>query len=107
MDEEKIDEKMLELTDIFNELTSNAIGLSKDLIVGMDAVRQLSYAWFIGAFVLMRFGNTYGWGTRTYSLTAMMVVTGIINIWRFRGLKSKYSQIYQMREELGIMKGSK
>ena len=107
MDEEKIDEKMLELTDIFNELTSNAIGLSKDLIVGMDAVRQVSYAWFIGAFVMMLFGNTYGWGTRTYILTAMMIVTGIINIWRFRGLKSKYSQIYQLREELGIMKGSK
>ena len=107
MDEEKIDEKMLELTDIFNELTSNAIGLSKDLIAGMDAVHQVSYAWFLGAFVMILFGNTYGWGTRTYFLTAMMVVMGIINIWRFRKLKSKYSQIYQLREELGIMKGSK
>jgi len=104
MDEEnKIDETILELTDIFNELTTNAIGLSKDLVVGIDAVRQLSYAWFVGAFVLYLFGNSYGWSRNIIGITVSMVALGIINVWRFRKLKSKYSQIYQLREQMETM----
>ena len=103
-EEEKTDEKILELTDIFNELTTNAIGLSKDMLVGIDAVHQVSYFWFIGAFVMYLLGNTYGWGTNIIIITVGMVVIGIINFWRFRKLKSKYSQIYQLREQLVTMK---
>ena len=102
MDEEKIDETMLELTDIFNELTTNAIGLSKDMVVGIDAVKQVSYAWFLSAFVLYLMGNDFGWGLNLYLLTIMMVLMGIINVWRFRKLKSKYAQIYQLREKIRI-----
>ena len=105
MEDEKIDEMILELTDIFNELTTNAIGLSKDLISGLDAIRQVSIFWFIAAFVMYLIGNTFGWGYQTILLPVLMAIIGIFNIWRFRSLKSKYSEIYQLREQLETMKG--
>ena len=105
MDEEKIDEKMREFTNIFNELTNNAIGLSKDLVEGIDAIRVNSYFWLIGAFIMYLIGNTYGWGFQTIIITISMIVIGLFNIWRFRTLKSRYSEIYQLREQLEAMKG--
>ena len=109
MDEEKIDESILELTDILSELASNAIGLSKDLVTGLDAVKQLSYAWFIGAFVMYLFSGFSDLGTKASNqflqIAVMMVIVGIISFWRFRKLKSKYSQIWKIREKLEFMKG--
>ena len=105
MEDEKIDEKILELTDIFNELTTNAIGLSKDLVDGIDAIRVVSYFWLIGAFVMYLLGNTYGWSYQIILITISMIAIGIFNIWRFRNLKSKYSGIYELREQLKTMEG--
>jgi len=110
MDEEnKIDETILELTDIFNELASNAIGLSKDLVTGIDAVKQMSYAWFIGAFIMYLFSGFSEASVKTSNqillIAVLMVITGIINVYRFRKLKSKYSQIWEVREKLECMKG--
>jgi len=105
MEDEKIDEKILELTDILNELTTNAIGMSKDLVEGIDAIRVMSYFWFIGAFVMYYIGRIYGWGYQAILITILMIAIGIFNIWRFRTLKSKYSGIYELREQLETMKG--
>lgn len=105
MEEEKIDEKILELTDIFNELTSNAIGLSKDLVTGIDAIRLVSYFWFVAAFLMYLFGNSYGWNYNFILILVGFIGIGIINLRRFRNLKSKYSEIYQLREKLETMKG--
>jgi len=104
MEDEKIDEKILELTDILNDLTTNAIGLSKDLVEGINAIHLTSYFWFIGAIIMYFIGSVYGWGYQTILIPIVMIANGIFTIWRFRTLKSKYSGIYELREQLETMK---
>ena len=95
----------LKLTDIFNELTANAIRVSKDLMEGIEAIRVVSYFCFIGAFVTYFIGGTYGWGFQAILIPLLLIGLGTFNMWRFRSLKSRYSEIYQLREQLEVMKG--
>ena len=103
-EEEKIDEKMLEFTDIFNELTTNAIDLSKDLVVGIDAIRFNSYFLVIlsGFLYLMR--NSYGWNWKWMIILLGFLTMAVLSYLKYRQIKSKYSEIYQLRQQLLTMK---
>ena len=103
-EEEKIDEKMLEFTDIFNELTTNAIDLSKDLVVGIDAIRFNSYFLVILSGFLYLMGNSYGWNWKWIIILLGFMTMAVLSYRHFRILKSKYSEIYQLKEQLLTMK---
>ena len=103
-EEEKIDEKMLEFTDIFNELTTNAIDLSKDIVVGIDAIRYNSYFLVIISGFLYLMGNSYGWNWKWIIALLGFLTMAVLSYRSFRILKSKYSEIYQLKEQLLTMK---
>jgi hypothetical protein len=98
----KRDEKISELDNIFEELLGDAREFAKDLTAGI-------YLYFITGLLSVFFGLQTGWYNRYYImrgdiipllLAGAIILSGIFIVLRGFGLKKKYARIFELQKEL-------
>ena len=108
MNENKeIKDKMLEINQIFDELISDAVGLSKDLVISIKQWLLSSAFWFLGAglyFWYLTYPTLIS-GNLVYGIwyilgTVLVCILGFYSIWKYFDLKKKYARLFAIQEAL-------
>lgn len=97
-----MDEKLIKWNDIFEELLIDANALIRELLESINYIAIFGvFMVFLGAFAftMLRELATY------YTIVSLGIFTawilfGIILIWKWYGLRSKYNRFRSMRKEM-------